>query len=244
MEKQQIRREIWDLMEEMGIARFPRPVYGRIPNFVRATQAARRLTELPTWKKARIVKANPDSPQRPVRRLALEQGKMVYMAVPRLRKERCFLELDPKTLRGLEDQASSIKGAFRYGSLVAPEEIKKVDLIVAGSVGVNLEGARVGKAGGYSDLEYAIGREFGVVDETTKILTTVHPIPVVPYQIEMSRHDFPLDYIITPDAITEMRQAYPRPEGIYWQELIPEKIQAIPLLSKLKESILPAPGIH
>jgi 5-formyltetrahydrofolate cyclo-ligase len=58
-----------------------------------------------------------------VRRLALEQGKVVYMAVPRLSEEKCFLELDPKKLRGVEDQASSIKGAFRYGRPVAPEEI-------------------------------------------------------------------------------------------------------------------------
>jgi len=235
MEKGQIRREIWDLMEQRGIARFPRPVHGRIPNFEGAAQAAERLKELPAWKKARVVKANPDSPQRSVRRLALEQGKVVYMAVPRLREERCFLELDPKKLKGIEDQASSIKGAFRYGRLVAPEGMRRVDLVVAGSVAVNEEGARVGKAGGYSDLEYALGREFGIVDDNTKTLTTVHPIQVVPYQIEMLRHDFPLDYIITPDGITESRHCYPKPGGIYWEELGQEKIQAIPLLRKLKE---------
>ncbi len=235
MEKDQIRRAIWDLMEERGIARFPRPVHGRIPNFEGAAQAAERLEELPAWKKARVVKANPDSPQRPARRLALAQGRLVYMAVPGLREERCFLELNPRRLKGTEDQASSIKGAFRYGRLVALEEMEKIDLIVAGSVGVNHEGARVGKAGGYSDLEYAMAREFGIVDEGTRTLTTVHPIQVVPYQIEMLRHDFPLDYIITPEGITETRHRYPKPRGIYWDELSEEKIQTIPLLMKLKE---------
>jgi 5-formyltetrahydrofolate cyclo-ligase len=235
MEKRQIRKKVWDLMEERGVARFPRPVHGRIPNFEGAARAAQRLKELPAWKKARIVKSNPDSPQRPVRRLALEQGKVIYMAVPRLREERCFLELDPKRLKGLEDRASSIKGAFRYGRLIAPEGMRKVDLIVAGSVAVNQEGARVGKAGGYSDLEYAIGREFRIVDESTKTLTTVHPIQVVSYEIEMLRHDFPLDYLITPDGITETGHSYPKPEGIYWEELGEDKIRAIPLLRRLKE---------
>jgi len=235
MEKGQIRKQIWDLMEERGIARFPRPVYGRIPNFEGAAQAAERLKELPAWKEAGVVKANPDSPQRPVRRLALEQGKVVYMAVPRLREEKCFLELDPKKLRGVEDQASSIKGAFRYGRPVAPEEMRRVDLIVAGSVVVNHEGARVGKAGGYSDLEYAIGREFGIVDENTKTLTTVHPIQVVDYKIPMLRHDFPLDYIITPELIIEAQHRYPKPAGIYWDELTGVKIQAIPLLRRFQE---------
>ena len=235
MEKEQIRRTIWDLMEKRGIARFPRPVHGRIPNFEGAAQAAERLGELPAWEEAMVVKANPDSPQRQVRRLALEQGKVVYMAVPRLREERCFLELDPKRLKGMEDQASSIKGAFQYGRLITLEQMEKVDLIVAGSVGVNQEGARVGKAGGYSDLEYAIGREFGIVDEGTTTLTTVHAVQVVPYQIEMLRHDFPLDYILTPEGITETRHRYPKPRGIYWDELGEEKIQTIPLLMKLKE---------
>jgi 5-formyltetrahydrofolate cyclo-ligase len=235
MEKERIRRTIWDLMEKGGIARFPRPVHGRIPNFEGAAQAAERLRALPAWEEAMVVKANPDSPQRPVRRLALEQGKVVYMAVPRLREETCFLELDPKRLKGLEDQASSIKGAFQYGRLITLKEMEKVDLIVAGSVGVNQEGARVGKAGGYSDLEYAIGREFGIVDERTKTLTTVHPVQVVPYQIEMLRHDFPLDYIITPEGITETRRRYPKPRGIYWDELGEDKIQTIPLLMRLKE---------
>jgi len=62
MEKGQIRKQIWDLMEERGIARFPRPVHGRIPNFGGAAQAAERLKELPAWQEASVVKANPDSP--------------------------------------------------------------------------------------------------------------------------------------------------------------------------------------
>lgn len=33
-------------MENRGIARFPRPVYGRFPNFEGAAQAAERLKEL------------------------------------------------------------------------------------------------------------------------------------------------------------------------------------------------------
>ncbi|KPJ55799.1 MAG: hypothetical protein AMJ42_06210 [Deltaproteobacteria bacterium DG_8] len=201
MKKEQIRKQIWDLMEERNIARFPRPVHGRIPNFIGAEQAALRLKELAEWKKAKVVKANPDSPQRSVRK----------------------------------DQASTIKGAFKYGSLVAPGEMRRVDLIVAGSVCVNQDGARVGKGGGYSDLEYALGKEFGIVNMNTKTLTTVHPIQVVSYQIEMCIHDFPLDFIITSERIIGARNTYPKPRGIYWEELDKEKIQAIPQLGKLRK---------
>jgi len=235
MKKEQIRKQIWDLMEERDISRFPRPVHGRIPNFIGADKAALRLKELIVWKKAKVIKANPDSPQKSVRRLALLDGKLIYMAVPRLKEEKCFIELDPKKLKGREEEASTIKGAFRYGNLISPDEMRKVDLIVAGSVAVNQDGARIGKGGGYSDLEYALGREFGIVNEDTKTLTTVHLIQIVSYQIEMLIHDFPLDYIITPEGIIETKHIYPKPRGIYWKELDEEKIHSIPQLKRLEE---------
>ena len=72
MDKQAIRDRVWDALEERGVARFPFPPHDRIPNFEHATRAARRLTETAVWDAAETVKANPDSPQLPVRRAALE----------------------------------------------------------------------------------------------------------------------------------------------------------------------------
>jgi hypothetical protein len=54
----------------------------------------------------------PDSPQRPVRLRALKEGKMVYMAVPRLRELECFIELDPSRLGRNIKQAASIRRRF------------------------------------------------------------------------------------------------------------------------------------
>jgi hypothetical protein len=48
--------------------RFPRPVHHRIPNFVNADLAAQRLADLPEFAAAQVVKVNPDTPQKPVRR--------------------------------------------------------------------------------------------------------------------------------------------------------------------------------
>lgn len=67
------------------------------------------------------------------------------MAVPRLRSEKPFLELDPSRLRERFREASTIRGAFRLGRPVSPEEMEPIDLIVAGSVAVTREGAKVGK---------------------------------------------------------------------------------------------------
>ena len=42
------------------------PAFDRIPNFVGADQAAKRLSDLDEWRRARVVKCNPDPPQIPV----------------------------------------------------------------------------------------------------------------------------------------------------------------------------------
>ncbi len=81
--KAALRDQVWAAMSAAGVARFPGAA-GRIPNFTGAEAAAQRLRELPEWRAARGLKANPDLPQLPVRQRALEDGKTVYMAVPRL----------------------------------------------------------------------------------------------------------------------------------------------------------------
>src|SRR5262245_1537437 len=99
-------------MATPGIRRFPAPD-NRIPNFVGAEGAARRLATTDTWVKAHTVKANPDSPQLPVRLAALLDGKLLYMAVPRLAERDPFFLLDPARLADPPRTAVSIKGASR-----------------------------------------------------------------------------------------------------------------------------------
>src|ERR687887_2829090 len=93
--KADIRNLTWQLLVQQGVARFP-GASGRIPNFAGADKAARILRELTVWRKAQVIKVNPDAPQLPVRRAALQDGKILYMAVPSLRAEKCFLEIDPQ----------------------------------------------------------------------------------------------------------------------------------------------------
>ena len=220
-------------MEKEGVALFP-GAHGRIPNFNGADKAALLLSTLPEWQKAKSIKANPDSPQRPVRHLALSSGKTIYMAVPRLRQKRCFIKLDPSTipLKKLHD-ASSIKGAFQYGVPVHPKEIPSIDLVVAGSVAVDRKGSRIGKGGGYSDLEYAIGREFGFVREDVIILTTVHPLQIVDEDLEETDHDFRIDFIVTPNEIIPTHREGERPKGIIKDHLTDQKISEIPILEEM-----------
>ena len=59
------------------------------------------MFDLPTWHAARVIKGNPDKAQRPVRRQALAEGKVVYMAVPRLKQETMLRGVGPRSARGL-----------------------------------------------------------------------------------------------------------------------------------------------
>ena len=99
-------------------------------------------------------------------------------------------------------------------------------------VAVNRNGARVGKGGGYSDLEFALLTEDKKIGRNTPIVTSVHPLQIVNQQIPMTQHDIPLSAIVTPNEIIEIKSALPRPKGIYWDMLPLEKIEAIPVLQK------------
>ena len=228
--KRKIRTKIWEIMEKRDIAIFPRPVYGRIPNFKMNETAAKRLIETKMFQKADVVFVCPDSPQRPVREAVLKEDKTLIMATPRLRKG--FLLLRPEYVpKGFEAKAATIRGAFRYGKIVTKPPYS-IDLKVVGSVAVTLNGARLGKGGGFSDLEYAILKELNLIDEEVPVVTTVHDVQIVEY-IPMTKHDVPLDYIFTPTRSIKTNTPYAKPEGIYIDELDIMKIKEIPILREI-----------
>jgi 5-formyltetrahydrofolate cyclo-ligase len=123
---------------------------------------------------------------------------------------------------------------MRWGHTIKVEALTPVDLVVCGSVAVDRTGARLGKGGGFSDLEFALAREAGLIGPHTLIATTVHPAQVLASGlIPMTAHDVPLDLIVTPEEIVACAGKHPRPEGILWPELTDDKIAAIPLLRVL-----------
>ena len=232
--KAALRDDVWSALKAAGASRFP-GAEGRIPNFTGAETAAERLRATPQWARARTLKANPDSPQWPVRQRALEDGKTVFMAVPRLASERPFFLLDPARLTVSARTASSIKGASVHGFPVDVAELEPVDLVVAGCVAGSPDGDRLGKGGGFSDLEFAVAWEAGLVDEHTVVATTVHEVQVVEAgRIPMTAHDLRLDLIVTPGRVIECRRDGDGrgSAGIRWGELTEGKIAAIPLLAR------------
>ena len=231
--KAALRDEVWTALQAAGAARFP-GARGRIPNFTGAEGAAERLRATSEWQRASTLKANPDSPQWPVRQRALEDGKTVFMAVPRLADADPFFLLDPARLPVPPREASSIRGAGRHGVQVPVDALAPVDLVVAGSVAVSEDGARLGKGGGFSDLELAIATEAGLIDSRTRIVTTVHEVQVVGAdRIPVTAHDVPVDLIVTPERVICCPRRRRRAR-LVWQDLTDEKVAAIPLLGALR----------
>lgn len=231
--KDEVRKDVWRAMDREGVSRFP-GADGRIPNFAGAKLAAERLASHPAWQAAEMIKVNPDSPQTHARRLALESGKTLVMAVPRLRHEHPFRLLDPKQL-GKENirEAATIKGALKYGRVIDLDEVPDLDLVLTGSVAVNLKGARVGKGGGFSDLEFGLLCEAGKMGKLSVIATTIHPIQILRENLMTTEHDMPLDLIATPRAVIEVDGAFKRPRGILWDHLQPPQIHDIPVLERM-----------
>ncbi len=133
--------------------------------------------------------------------------------------------------------ASTIRGAFKFGILLdtipkIETTIKRIDLIVEGSVAIDKNCNRLGKGEGYGDIEYGILTELGIVDEKTLIATTIHDLQLVD-NIPRKPHDVPVDLIVTNTRIIRCRKRGHRPKGIDYESLPKEKLDAIPLLKEL-----------
>jgi 5-formyltetrahydrofolate cyclo-ligase len=238
-DKDILRAEIWSLLKRQAVSL--REPFGHIPDFVGADQAAERLAALPIWQRAQVVKCNPDTPQVPVRLRALEDGKRLYMAVPRLTRVRCFVELTAKDLcqRNVSFEAAAVaQGALMHGRLVTFEEMLRIDLVVTGCVAVTRNGGRTGKGAGFADLELGMLREFGLVQPDTPIVTTVHPLQIVDNsRLPMQPHDSALDWIVTPREAIETHTPYPQSTGLNWEAVRPEQFETIPVLQRLRDQL-------
>lgn len=227
-DKQQVRERIWTVLERERAVGFP-GAKGRIPNFVGAGDAAERLAALDEWQRTAALKSNPDMPQLPVRARALSEGRRVYMAVPKLVERDLFRLLDPPRLTTPPRKAASIKGSQTEGIPTALDELEHLDLVVCGTVAVNRAGVRIGKGGGFSDLELALCIEHGVVDDDTVIVTTVHDLQLLDEELPETGHDFRVDIVVTPTEVVRCPRV-PRPAGVLWDHLDADKIAAIPVL--------------
>lgn len=135
-------------------------------------------------------------------------------------------------------------------------------MVVVGSTAVcSNTGSRVGKGEGFAELEWGILSQQGNLDvDKVLVVTTVHDCQVYDSNNEpllsllvqnneeedpsattpfgtLTKHDVPVDIIITPTRIIRVPNRLPKPSGIFWELLSPQKLSQIRVLQELKRKI-------
>ncbi|WP_291423458.1 5-formyltetrahydrofolate cyclo-ligase [Deinococcus sp.] len=131
------REAVWNALERTRLCSFPLPPHGHCPNFKGARDAARQLLAHPRLAALDSLIVGPERALLPLRKLALESGKVLY--VPHQKKAGWYWRLtDPA---GASLSKMSAVGEPR----LIPEGARAV---VLACVGVDRQGGRLGK--GYS----------------------------------------------------------------------------------------------
>ncbi|NWX63519.1 MTHSD protein, partial [Promerops cafer] len=233
--KWHIREKVWEHLEASGLAEFPRPVRGRIPNFKGSLQACCSLRELDVFSRAREVKVDPDKPLEGARLAALQARKTLLVPTPRLRTG-LFNRIvpPPGATKEILRRCATSQGVKDYSVPVGLDGKAQVDLVVVGSVAVSEKGWRIGKGEGYADMEYAMMVSMGAVQEDTPVVTIVHDCQVLDIAEELlGDHDLTVDYILTPTRTIQTNCKRPKPQGIMWHKVSSEMLGKIPILKTL-----------
>ncbi len=189
--KEEIRKDIWEYMERNNLVIFPRPCYGRIPNFIGSEKAARKLYEIKEFLRAQGVFSAPDSVLKEARRIILKEGKSLIVALPHIEG---YLEIKGKEIA---DKAITIKNFKKYGK----EPKTFVEVFIQGSVAVDLKGNRLGKGKGYGDKEYYDLKNKELIKKPL-VITIVHDCQVLEdFSYLAEPHDVKVDVILTPTRI-------------------------------------------
>ncbi|XP_050834937.1 methenyltetrahydrofolate synthase domain-containing protein isoform X1 [Serinus canaria] len=234
--KWDIREEVWEHLEASGLAEFPRPVRGRIPNFKGSLQACCSLRELDVFSRAREVKVDPDKPLEGARLAALQARKTLLVPTPRLRNG-LFNRIvpPPGATKEMLRRCATSQGVRDFSVPVGLDSKAQVDLVVVGSVAVSEKGWRIGKGEGYADMEYAMMVSMGAVQEDTPVVTIVHDCQVLDIAEELlGDHDLTVDYILTPTRTIQTNCKRPKPQGIMWHKVSSEMLGKIPILKTLR----------
>ncbi len=186
--KREIRKFVWKLLKNQGVARFP--CEDHIPNFRFVEESVKRLIELEIWKNAKTIFVSPDTPQRLFIKYGLSQMKRIIMATPRLRHGFVAVTRYSPRLNDILKNAKPVTSVF-------------VDLAIIGSVAVDLKGNRIGKGGGYGDREIKMLRD---INNKVIIATNVHDLQVFKdFSYLMEPHDEKVDVIVTPNRVISCR---------------------------------------
>lgn len=79
--KKDIRKKVWEFMEENSLVVFPKPCFNRIPNFKGCNTASQLLEKLEEFRKAKTVQVTPDKAQETARFITLSVSTKILCSL-------------------------------------------------------------------------------------------------------------------------------------------------------------------
>jgi len=236
-EKASYRLNAWERLKKYARpdSRFHWDFSKFIPDFKGSERCAEKIRRLSVYKRARLLFITPDNCLERFREICIKDKKPFLMTPYAIRRD--FLYLDPRKVpRGMEALASTLDGIERYARPVSLRKMmgfRRVDALVTGVSIVNTRGVRYGKGTGFFDIEWAIFRELGMVNDETPIIAVAHDCQVVDTEFPYASHDTIVDYIVTPRRTIRIERSEKKPAGIDWRILPRELFESIPPLQEL-----------
>jgi len=235
--KDVVRESVWRELRRYAKpdSRFHYDLSEFIPDFEGSGRCADAIRGMDVYRRAKLLFITPDNCLEVLRMYAILDSKPFIMPTYGIRRGFVYItrELVPP---GKEDFAATLDGAERFGRYVSLDEIAgmgRIDLMITGASAVSVSGVRYGKGHGYFDLEWAMMREIGVVDEDTPVIAVVHDVQVVEEELEADKYDTVVDYIVTPTRVIKVGGGRPKPAGINWERLPRQLLDEIPPLMEL-----------
>ncbi len=236
-QRDEARKTVWKELIKVALpdSRFHYNFNEFIADYRGSEHATKLLTTLPEYQQAENLLITPDNNLTHLRVKAIADNKLTIM--PTYGIVRGFLKITRQHVpQNQEAFAATLDGMDKFAESISLEEISKLsrlDLMVTGASAITSDGIRFGKGHGYFDLEWAMMREIGVVNENTPVVAFVHDCQLVDFQLDLAPHDTIVDFIITPTKKIEVISAHPKPAGIDWSKLPDEMRENIPPLNWL-----------
>jgi 5-formyltetrahydrofolate cyclo-ligase len=245
-----VRWTVWDRLLEVARpdSRFDLDVSRFVPDFAGREKCDSRVVALPAYAAARTVFIAPDNSLEALRLHALAAGKRVL--VPSYGLRRGFVMLDgARIAKASRPLAATLDGMERFGSSLTLAELRSfdaVEIVLTGAVAVTRRGLHFGGGQGFFDLEWALLRHCNLVTSQTPVVAVVHDCQVLDAEIRPAPHDAVADLVVTPGATLTCSPALPKPDGIFWDELRADRIDAVPyvrdLIAELQPTFVPTVG--
>jgi len=221
MRDKEAMRSAWSKNLAVNIAA---PLWGK---------AAEKLRGLREYRDAATVFATPDETLLQARINCLADGKNLVMPAPSIREGFFIVPAHTVPFKNLS-VAVTYKGLEKHGQLLKFEAIQElsVNLLLTGSLAVDLGGGRLGDGNGFFDLCCALLQELGALQQNWTVLTFILEEQISRDGLPRDAWDIIMSGAITPSGIHPFNPPQQSP-AIFWDVLPKSRLKKIDPLWKI-----------